>query len=448
MKNSKKLVVCLVVMVAVTGVIIVKNKVASAEIAKAKNPSVEISIKKTAVETKSVQNSEKIAGDKYKSTLEAYQQGVVTSKISAKVISVAIDNGQYVNAGDVIAILDDTDIQNNLKAAQAQLKICEQQLNTAEQQLPVAGQQSNAAQITLQKLQINLDDAQRNYDRQKVLFESGVITKTDFEAAEIKLNNAKSDYDSGNVNVETAKVSIETAKVSIESSKANIEAQKVNIEKIQNDLTNVTIKAPISGVISDKAINIGQIVSPGAALAKVNDISYIYATIQVPQEKISSVKIGQAASVTIDGKDKVFDGILQNMDLSADAATRVFNCKIKIDNSDRSLYPGTFAKAELLSPEKIQVITVPINVLVGKEGDYSVFINDNGKAKKQKVTIGDTVDNNVEIVSGIKAGDQIICTNTSTLQDGDVVELSSNENNNLSETTTKQNQDSAKKSSK
>ena len=73
--------------------------------------------------------------------------------------------------------------------------------------------------------------------------------------------------------------------------------------------------------------------------------------------------------------------------------------------------------------QKTEIITVPINALVGNEGNYSVFINDNGTAKKQKVTIGETDENNVEITSGIKDGDQIICTNTSTLQDGNEIEV-------------------------
>ena len=75
--------------------------------------------------------------------------------------------------------------------------------------------------------------------------------------------------------------------------------------------------------------------------------------------------------------------------------------------------------------------------------DYSVFINDNGAAKKQKVTIGDTEQNNVQITSGIKDGDQVICTNTSNLQDGDEIEISSNE-----DSTSKQNGDNADAASK
>lgn len=413
MKNVKKIVIYAVIVIAVIGcAAVAKTKLFTAK----KQATTAVAASKTAVEALVVKSEEKSLGDSYKATLEAYQQGIVTSKIAAKVVNVSVENGQYVNAGDTIATLDDQDIQNSIKTAQAQVQVSEQQLNSTQQQL-------NSSQVTLQKLQILMDDAQRNYDRQKTLFDGGAISKTDLESSEKVLNTSKADYSSG-------LASIESAKASIESSKASLEAQKVNLQKAQSDLANTVIKAPISGVISDKVLNVGQMASQGAALAKVNDISSVYATIQVPQGKIGGVQIGQAATITVDGSDKTYNGTVQTIDSAADATTRVFNCKIKIDNSDKSLLPGIFAKAQLISDQKTQVLTVPINALVGNEGDYSVFINDNGTAKKQKVTIGETNQNSVEITDGIKDGDQVICTNTSTIQDGSEVDVAIKEDNN------------------
>ncbi|AVK46620.1 efflux transporter periplasmic adaptor subunit [Clostridium sp. MF28] len=405
MKNVKKIVIYAVIVIAVIGcAAVAKTKLFSAK----KAETTAVAVSKTTVEAQIAKAEEKSLGDSYKATLEAYQQGIVTSKIAAKVVSVSVENGQYVNAGDTIATLDDQDIQNSIKTAQAQVEVSEQQVNSTQQQL-------NSSQVTLQKLQILMDDAQRNYDRQKTLFDGGAISKTDLESAEKALNTSKADYSSG-------LASIESAKASIESSRASLEAQKVNLQKAQNDLANTAIKAPISGVISDKALNVGQMASQGAALAKVNDISSVYATIQVPQEKITGVKIGQAATITVDGNDKTYDGTIEAMDSAADVTTRVFNCKVKIDNGDKSLLPGIFGKVQLISEEKAQVITVPISALAGNEGDYSVFLNDNGIAKKQKITIGETNENNVEITDGIKEGDQVICTNISTLQEGSEVD--------------------------
>jgi RND family efflux transporter MFP subunit len=407
MKNIKKIVLYAVIaIVVIGGIVVVKGKVFSG----GKTASTTaVAVSKTSVEAKTVKTVEKNSGDTYKATLEAYQQGIVSSKVSAKVVSIAVENGQYVNAGDTLVTLDDQDIRNNIKTAQAQLQTYQNQLNSS--------------QVAMEKLKINVDDAKRNYDRQKVLFDKKAISQTDLEAAEKTLNTAQADYNSGNASIQTAQ--------------SNIGAQNVTISNYQDNLNNTVIKAPISGVISDKALNIGQMVSQGTALAKVNDISSVYATIQVPQEKISGIKIGQAATVTVDGGDKKYDGVIQNMDLSADTSARVFNSKIKIDNGDKSLFPGIFGKVQLISDQKTEIITVPINALVGSEGNYSVFINDNGKAKKQKITIGETDENNVEITSGVKNGDTVICSNTGSLQDGNEIEVTSKQDGGSEDTTSK-----------
>jgi len=417
MKKVKKIVLYAVIAIAVIGSsIVLKNKLASS----AATESVAVTVSKTAVEVQEAKVVEKILGDTYKANLEANEQGSVVSKVSAKVIKVAFENGQYVNAGDTLIVLDDQDIQNSIESAQSQLNVIQQQLNSAE--------------ASLEKIKLNLDDEQRTYDRQKTLFESGAISKVDFDSAEKALNSAKADYKSG--------------LTSIESAKANIALQNVTISNSQDSLKNTVIKAPISGVVSDKNVTIGQMTSPGTVLAKVNDISSVYATIQIPQEKISSVKIGQPANIAISGSDKVYSGAVKTIDVVADPTARVFNCKVQIDNSDKTLYPGTFAKVDLISEQKTQIISVPINALVGSEGDYSVFVNDNGIVKKQKVTIGETDENNVEITSGIENGNIIICSNTSTLQDGDEIDVVSSENSTSEEENSKQNGDNAEAASR
>lgn len=401
MKKVRKIVIyALVVAVLLVGAFIVKFISSNS-----KTDNVMASENKLSVEVYKTELKNRMSGDTYKSTLEAYEQGIISSKISAKVTKVVVENGQYVNEGDTIAVLDDQDIQNSIKTATAQLEVNEKQVNSAEQQL-------NSTQTSLEKLKINVDDAQRNYDREKALFDAGAVSQSELDASEKALNTSKADYNSGQANIEISKASIESAK-------ASVEAQKVNIEKLQNDLNNVVIKAPISGVISEKNVNVGQIINQGAVLAKINDISYVFATIQVPQEKINDIKVGKPAEVTLEDNNTVHNGTLDSIDLSGDSTLRVFNCKIKMENNNKELLPGEYAKVNFSNTENNnKVITIPVSSLAGSEGDYYVFINDNGVASKVSVDIGDADENNVEIISGVKEGDEIICTNMSSLKDG------------------------------
>lgn len=407
MKNVKKIVIyAVIIAIAVGSVVIVRVKQSAAN--KGKPTAAAASIT-TTVQVQEAKSVEKDSGDTYKATLEACQQGIVGSKSAGKVLNVSIKNGQYVNAGDTLITLDGQDTQNSIKSAQGQLQVYEDQLNTS--------------QVAMEKLKVNLDDAQSNYDRQKALYEKKIIAQTDLEAAEKTLKSAQADYDSGNASIQTAT--------------ANMESEKITISNLQDTLDNMVIKAPISGVISDMSVNVGQMTSQNTALAKVNDISSVYATIQVPQEKINSVSIGQTATVTVDGSDTTYNGAIENKELSADTTSRIFNCKVKIDNSDKSLLPGIYAKVNLISAEKINIITVPVSALAGSDGDYYVFINNNGVAKRQNVTIGETNQNDIEIKTGVQAGDQIICSNLSTLQDGSQIDAVTKQDDSAKDTVSK-----------
>ncbi len=395
MKNVKKIVLYGVISLIIAGGISVsKNKVFSNE-AKKDNSKVTTVNSKTSVQVQQAKTIEKDSGASYKATLEAYEEGIVSSKISGKVAQILFENGKSVSEGDSLIVLDDTDIRNQLRSAESQLKISQSQLSSSE--------------LALQKLQTGVENAQRNYDRTKSLFDQGAVSKVEFENAETALKNAKADYDSG--------------RSSIEISKASIESVQVSIDNLQNSLNDMVIKAPISGVMDGKTVSLGQMASPGAVLAKVNNTSSLYAVIQVEQENVKNVQIGQKSLVKINGDDKAYEGIINRIDASADPNARVFSCKIQLDNKDNSLHPGVFAKAQILSSKKISVLVVPIEALGGNEGQYYVFVSDNGVAQKHKVTIGETDKNMVEIKSGIKSEDKIICTNTSTLQDGDKIQV-------------------------
>lgn len=353
---------------------------------------------KTSVKVLKAKSIEKASGDIYKANLEPYEQGIVTNKIGGKVVKVSFENGQYVSQGDTLIVIDDQDIRNQLKTAQSQLEVSENQLKSS--------------QISLQKFQTAVENAQRDYDRNKTLLEHDTISKVTFEGSETALKNAKTDYDSENANIETLKASVESSKVSI----ANL----------QDSLKDTIIKAPLSGVIDGKSVNVGEYANPGTQFAKVNDISYIYAVIQVDQEKVNSIALGQAAVVNVNNDDKnssSFDGVVKSINLCADPSARVFNCKIQVDNKNKSLLPGVFAKAQIVTGNKTEMFSIPIGALAGSEGQYYIFINDNGIAKRREVSIGEINGDMVEIKSGIKNEDEIICTNISTLQDGDKIRV-------------------------
>lgn len=332
----------------------------------------------------------------YKASLEASEEGIVSGKVSGKVVQVMFENGQYVTQGDPLIKLDDQEIRNNIASSQAQLKDSESQLVSS--------------QIGLQKMQLNVENAVRTYDRTKELFDGGAISKVELESAETTLSNAKID--------------LETEKANIETAKANITTAQIDLNNLTDSLANTTITAPITGILDEKSVSLGQYANMGVVLAKVKAISPIYAVIEVDQNDISSLQVGQSAKVTVGSNVvKDYDGIIKSIEASADTTSRVFKCKVEVANLDQALKPGIYAKVDIVSDQTSEVIAVTTDALSGNPGNYTVFVIDQGVARKRIVSIGKISKGLVEIKDGVKNGDSVIITNVNTLQDGDAVSV-------------------------
>lgn len=361
MKKGRKLALVAVILLLLTGGGMLFNKIAHQ-----KTPVTVATANITAVKVEQVKTSEVPVVLSYKATIDPVDKGIVSNEVAGKVVSILFDNNQPVAEGDPLIQLDNQDLKD--------------QLNTNE--------------ANLQSLEINLASAQRNYDRNKQLFDHGAIAKSDFE------------------NVETA----------LETAKANLNSANVEIANLKDSLAKTVITAPISGTINDKSVNMGQYVQTGTELAQIENISSVYAVIQVNQTDAKYIKAGQQAQVKLgESNSTTYEGAVNSIDVSADPSARVFNCKVLINNPDQALHPGVFAQVNIPIDQNQKTITIPLNALTGSAGEYSVFVLQKGVARKHSISIGRIVKDSAEVISGLQVGEQLILTNLNTLQDGDKV---------------------------
>lgn len=352
------------------------------------------SIKETAVNVVIAKKSAVESSVSFNASLEASEEGLVSAKTPGKIIQIFFENGKSVSQGEVLAKLDETDIRNNIKTSQAQL-------NAAKSQLA-------SSQVGLQKIQANLENTQRSYDRTKAMYEQQIVSKADLENAEVALKVALAD--------------IESAKAGIDAQKANLQTAETSLSILNDSLKNTSITAPISGVMSGKNIAIGQYINTGTVIGTVQNADPIYAVIDVAESDLSYVKKGAAASFQLsDGSETKYNGTVEIVGGAADPVSRRFQCKIKLDNPKGALKPGVFGRVRFAADGNKQVISLPVKALGESEGSYYVFLNENGTAKKQSVTVGKLFQDSVEITSGVEEGNSIVCTNVGTLQDGDAI---------------------------
>jgi RND family efflux transporter MFP subunit len=381
MSKKKIISIVIIIIILIVGVTLFRRNVFQATFgAKGNQSKATATSNKVAVTVIKPKEMAQGEGTSYKATLEADQEGIVSSKNGGKVISILFKDGKQVAKGEALVILDDQDIKNQLKVAESQLEV---------------------AKASLQKPEASLENTQRSYDRTKTLVEQGALAQVELDNAETSLKMIKAD---------------------IAASQANMQAAQTNIDTLNTTLADMTIRAPIAGVMDGKNVNLGQFLAPGNVVGKVMNISIINAAIEIDQALIKTIKIGQKANVKLNEDDpNTYEGVVKSINTSADSSSRAFKVKIQLDNGKLSLRPGVSAKVVLMSDTKVQKFAIPVELITGKEGNYSVYINDNGIVKKRAVTVGNLVNNQAEINSGLQGDEAIISTNLNMIQEGDEI---------------------------
>jgi RND family efflux transporter MFP subunit len=321
----------------------------------------------------------------YTGTVEAIQEAVINPKVSGTVTSVPVANGEMVTAGQTLVQLDDRDYRTALEADQAAV---------------------TKAQAELTIDQANQSTAQNSYNRDQQLFDSGALSKQDLENAQsaLKVNNA-----------------------TVEAAQSDIASANTAVVSAQDNLQDTAICSPITGLVSDCTVKVGQYLNTMAmgsgALLTVEDISSVYAVVDVGENDLASVQSGMAADISTGNSARVFTGTVEQINPVADASSREFEVKIRIPNEGQALKPGEFVNVQIELGAPIEVIAVPQKAVISQYGQFYVFVADGNIARSTPVQVGQVFSQSVEIKSGLQEGQTIILTDVATLKDGDLVSL-------------------------
>lgn len=292
----------------------------------------------------------------YESTDNAYLKHDITiirPKVSGYLKEVLVQDNQRVEAGYVLARIDNNDFA--LKVVQAEASV----LNARAQVRNLEAQQ-NMQVLNIKVAQAKLDSAQSNFDlftkecvRAKELIKTNVISKQDFDQAINNYKKAKSAFDEASLNLTVSRQQLEATEAQLQSAKAQFQNSEASAGLAKIDLANTEIKAAVDGVVSSRLLQIGQLVSPSSALAYIvqND-KWVVANFKEVQT--GKMRPGQEVTITVDSMgSKEFYG--------------------KVD----SLSPATGAEFSILPPENATgnftkiVQRVPVKIVFDKGQDLT-----------------------------------------------------------------------------
>lgn len=229
------------------------------------------------------------------------------------------------------------------------------------------------AQLKKSTLMQNL--AEQKYERQKHLFEAGAISKEEFEII-----------------------------------LSDLSAFKADVELIQANIAKLEIRAPFSGKIGLKSINIGSYLTPGTSIAKLQDISPVKIDFTIPEKHLQYVKVGNTIQFAIAGSEKLYKGSIYAIEPQINTVSRGIQVRAICDNSDEDILPGAFAQILLQLKDIKQALLIPTEAVIPELKGQKVYIAQNGKAAARKIVTGIRTDNRIQITNGLSIGDTLITT--------------------------------------
>jgi membrane fusion protein (multidrug efflux system) len=193
---------------------------------------------------------------------------------------------------------------------------------------------------------------------------------------------------------------------------ARLEAAKAKLEKC-------TIKAPFSGIIGIKDVSVGAYVQAGQDLVTLVDLTPIKVDFKVPESYLQDVGVGQVAEIRLDSiKNQMFTAIIEAVEPSIEAQSHSMAIRASVPNEDGILKPGLFANVSVIIGEKNNAILIPESAL-DREGEIEfVYIVENGKATRRRVLTGTRENAQVEIIAGLKPGQQVVTAGQIKLSEG------------------------------
>ncbi len=353
----------------------------------------------------------------------------LSSEVSGEIIELPLKEGQVVEKGDLLVKINPDLIQAAVSQSQAGLQNVRAQLAQAE---------------------ASEKNAELNYNRNKTLFEKGVISKSEWD-------KSVADYDMAKANKKAAYYSVQSA--------------AANVKQSVDNLSRTTIYSPMAGTISKLSVELGERVvgtaqMAGTEIVRVANLQNMEVVVDVNENDIVKVSVGDSTKVEVDAYLKrEFKGVVTEIANSAESALsadQVTNFKVKVrilPNSYKDLTegkpesyspfrPGMTATVDIITNKKKDVIGVPISSIVIKTDTTSsrsvgapknnlasaekfeaVYVKDGEEAKLRVVTTGVQDDTNIEITSGLKEGETVITgpynTVTKLLKPGDKVSVTS-----------------------
>lgn len=348
-------------------------------------------------------------------------QAMITPKITAPVLKTYVTRGSKVRQGQLLVELENKDLtaaaeegRGNLEQAQAQTQIA------TESSIP---EEMTKAESDTQAAKENLNAQQKLFDSRQALFNQGAIPRKDLDAAAVSLVQARAQFEQAQKHLNGLKAGANQN--ALKSARAQLIAAEGKQKGAEAQLQYSQIRSPINGVVTDGPLYPGMQPQAGQPLITVMDLSQMIAKAHIPQNQASLLKKGDSATIKMHGLEDEVKGRVILVSPALDPGSTTVEVWVQAANPSGTLKAGSSASVSMVARTVPDALIVPTQALVTDEEGKKLLmvIGSDGIAQKREVETGLQTNETVQIVSGVKPGEQVVTTGAYGLPDKTKVKI-------------------------
>ncbi len=394
-------------------------------------------------------------------TVAAYDLLPVLPQASGlQIKQVLVDDGDVVETGQIMAILDDAVLRSQIDQAKATVesnRAIVKQKEAALSQAQATLEQSLAnkaeteanleqAQATLAQSQTKLAQAEVERKRYQDLSDQGAISRQEGEnrttdaataqetvhVAQANISSAKAKISSAQANITNAQANIDSAQANLNSAQADVRSSQARVQQLETQQEQTLVRSPSQGIIAERIARIGDVSSNTQKLFSIIKDGRLELQAKIPETQLAQIKIGAGVRISSDADSRIkIQGTVREIAALVDAQNRLATVKIDLPASN-ILRPGMFLRAAIKTNSTLGIAIPVKSVLPQNDGSGIVYrLVGEDKVQAQKVQVGEIISSGigdlanakVAIKSGLELKDQVVVSGAGYLKDGDRVKI-------------------------
>ncbi|MBI3949642.1 MAG: efflux RND transporter periplasmic adaptor subunit [Acidobacteria bacterium] len=328
--------------------------------------------------------------------LRALREVDVASQTEGIVQRVLVEEGHYVKEGQVLCQLDDT-----------QLRI---RLQSAQQRLAQAKLQWEKSRIRQDKAAVQIKNTQDELARYQKLYEQKLVSER--EVAQLKYRLDELQHDERVSSSEERELT------------HRVEELEAEIEQVTLEISRTQVKAPFSGYVIQRMVELGRTMRNLEPLFKLGDFSPLYADVHLSEGEARQVRPGQPATINLGIDESVqTSGRVARISPVVDQSTGTVKITVELSRTGGAFKPGAFVRVGIQTDTRANTVLIPKRAVVEEDGEKFVYVASGDTAKRTKVTLGYETDGKVEVRQGLSVGQQVVVAGQGALKEGSKIKV-------------------------